>query len=170
MLSRARAPNLPLEWCALNPTRVSSIGFAVACLSGVALTADAAVLTRHPYPQSPKTDRVTLMWRTATPAAQTIEYGIGGFTHSYIEPVAVTAHEVTLTGLQPGREYVYQLREGATVVTDSQLEYRFRTDAGRSDTVYSFFVTGDVGEDSPDIARQHRSEEHTSELQSLRHL
>jgi hypothetical protein len=124
-------------------------------VSGVALVADAAVLTRHPYPQSPKTDRVTLMWRTATPAAQTIDYGIGGFTQSYVEPVAVTAHEVTLTGLQPNRNYVYRLREGATIVTDPQIQYGFRTDGGRSDTDYTFFVTGDVGEDSPDIARQH---------------
>lgn len=113
-----------------------------------------AALTRHPYPQSPGMDRVTLMWRTATPAIQTVEYGIGGYTMSQSDAVATTHHEVTLTGLQPGYEYTYRIVEAGVVLTSSTIQYKFRTDAGRTDIEFSFFVTGDVGEDEAD-AQQH---------------
>jgi len=115
----------------------------------------AAVLTRHPYPQSPGKDRVTLMWRTATAAQQTVEYGVNGYQFSVTEPAATTTHELTLTGLNPGWEYQYRIVEAGVVMTSADIQYRFRTDAGPTDGEFSFFVTGDVGEDTPAQARQH---------------
>jgi hypothetical protein len=57
---------------------------------------------------------------------------------------------VRLTGLQPGARYTYRIREGATIVLAEPTKYWFRTDAGRSDTNFSFFVAGDIGEPPPD--------------------
>jgi hypothetical protein len=111
----------------------------------------AAALTRHPYPQSLSRDRVTIMWRTATPAVQTVEFGTGtaSFERLQTEPAATTNHEVTLTGLQPGTRYTYRIVEdGAVVVTDPELW--FKTDAGRELDTFSFFFTGDIGDEPPD--------------------
>ena len=120
----------------------------------------AAAVTRHPYPQSPGRDRVTLMWRTATPAVQTVDYGYtGSYNLSFTEGAATTAHEVTLTGLSPGREYSYRLREAGQVLLQDTELYRFKTDAGRGNTTFSFFVSGDIGEDDPTKAHQHYTDD-----------
>jgi hypothetical protein len=92
-------------------------------------------------------NQVTLMWRTATPAAQTVEYGAGPTMNRWFtESIATTAHEVTIAGLEPGTVYNYRIVENSQVVLEGD-GYSFRTDGGRSDTDFSFFITGDVGED-----------------------
>lgn len=116
--------------------------------AGASDASGAAAISRKPYPQSPGRDRVTIMWRTATPAIQTVEYGpVGSYNLSFTEALATTAHEVTLTGLTPGQEYSYRLREGAQVLLQDVALYRFKTDAGRTNTNFAFFVSGDIGED-----------------------
>lgn len=127
-----------------------------ACLVfGTAEAWAAAALTRHPYPQNVGRTSATLMWRTATPVVQSVNYAQDmSYGKSMTDTVATTHHEVTLTGLQPGRLYNYRIVEGTETVVEGD-NYTFRTDGGRSDTQYSFFVTGDVGEDDPAEARQH---------------
>jgi len=113
----------------------------------------AAVLTRHPYPQNVQQTQVTLMWRTATPAAQTVQFGTDtNFSSWMTESVLSTAHELTITGLEPGKVYRYRIVENGATVVEGE-DYTFRTDAGRADTDFSFFFTGDVGED--EMGQQH---------------
>jgi acid phosphatase type 7 len=110
-----------------------------------------ATLTRYPYPQSLGRDRVVLMWRTATPVLQSVDYAPdGSYQASASDVVPTTRHELLLTGLQPGVRYTYRIREGASIVLAEPNTYWFRTDAGRTDTNFSFFVAGDIGEPPPD--------------------
>lgn len=125
----------------------------IAAIGAVLVTAAAShveaatVLTRHPYPQNVQTTQVTLMWRTATPAQQTVQFGTdSNFTGWVTEPVFSTAHEVKITGLEPGKVYKYRIVENNEVLVEGD-EYTFRTDGGRADKDFSFFITGDVGED-----------------------
>jgi len=113
----------------------------------------AAALARRPYLQSVGRDRVTLMWRTSTPARQSVDYTpafgyVPGFLYDYssAETAASTRHELTLTGLQPGTTYRYRLREDSTVVASGDA-YTFQTDAGPQDPQFAFFATADIGED-----------------------
>jgi hypothetical protein len=123
-----------------------------ALLGSMAGTArGAAVLTRHPYPQSVGQDRATIMWRTASAVAQSVDCGVdGNFFLLYDEAAPTTHHEVTLTGLAPGQKYCYRIREGTEIVVSDPAKYWFKTDPGRSGTTYSFFFTGDIGAELPD--------------------
>ena len=110
-----------------------------------------ATLTRYPYPQSLGRDQVTIMWRTATPVVQRLECGMSGQPLSIQESdaVATTAHEITVTGLQPGTKYEYRISEGLDVVLSDSDKYWFKTDPGPASPNFSFFVTGDIGAELP---------------------
>jgi hypothetical protein len=114
----------------------------------------AASVTRLPYVQNVGTTQVTLMWRSDTTAAQTVEYGIDQDFAQSKASVDSTHHEVTLTNLQPGQTYSYRIVENGNVLVSGS-QCHFKTDAGRDDGQFSFFVTGDVGEDDPTQAMQH---------------
>lgn len=112
----------------------------------------AATLTRYPYVQNVGRDRVTIMWRTATPVAQTLAAGTGSnpAVAWQTEAAPTTDHEVTLTGLESGTTYNYRVFEnGLSVLSDPEM-YWFKTDPGRDEGTFSFFVTGDVGAELPD--------------------
>jgi hypothetical protein len=92
---------------------------------------------------------VTILWRTATPVQQAIDYGKGqSYDLHYVEPAPVMHHEVTLSPLEPGTVYYYRLREDSTVLLEGP-EFTFRTDAGPQEKSFSFFAAGDVGETLP---------------------
>src|SRR5678816_1674623 len=57
--------------------RAAALSIAAAAL-GVAPAWGATALSRAPYLQSLGKDRVTILWRTALPAVQTLECGWGG--------------------------------------------------------------------------------------------
>ena len=134
--------------------RILPIAFVPILLAAAATESrGAALLTRRPYLQSLGRDRVTIMWRTSTPARQTLDYtpavaeGAGApYAQTCLESTPSTHHELTLTGLLPGTTYRYQVREDTTVVASGDA-YTFRTDAGRQDRQFAFFATGDIGED-----------------------
>lgn len=143
----------------MDSRRWTVIGFLLALATGAPDARATSPLTRHPYLQSLGTDRVVMMWRSATPAVHVVEYGIGPvYSQSASSPLATTDHEVLLTGLQPGTRYTYRIREDTTILLEEPSFCWFRTDAGKSDTDYSFFVCGDVGEPPPD-GFQHYTEQ-----------
>lgn len=131
-------------------TRLLSLSILVTCVAGDSW--GVATLTRHPYPQSLGRDRVTIMWRTASPVVHTLECGIGGqpFAIQKSDTSATTQHEITLTGLQPGTRYNYRIVEGLEVVLSDAEKYWFKTDPGAANHNFSFFVTGDIGAELPD--------------------
>ncbi len=142
----ASAPHYGSDWIVYMRTTIAALGAILIAAASSDVNA-AAVLTRHPYPQNVQTNQVTLMWRTATPAQQTIQWGSdSNFTSFVTESAPSTAHEMTITGLAPGQVYRYRIVENNEVVIEGN-DYTFRTDAGRGDTDFSFFITGDVGED-----------------------
>ncbi|MFQ5601311.1 MAG: purple acid phosphatase family protein [Candidatus Krumholzibacteriia bacterium] len=118
----------------------------------------AAELTRKPYLQNLGRRQVTIMWRTATPATMTIEYSEDvSFGLSHTESKPTTHHEVTLADLVPGTKYNYRITEDGRVRAISGT-LTFQTDLGRDDKSFSFFVTGDVGEDDPLEAKQQHTQ------------
>lgn len=135
--------------------RLSALACAACLTFGTAEAWAAAALTRHPYPQNVQRTSVTLMWRTATPVVQSVQFSEDlSFNTSKADVIATTHHEITLTNLTPGRLYNYRVVEGPEVVIEGE-KCTFRTDAGRSNTQFAFFVAGDVGEDNAEEARQH---------------
>jgi hypothetical protein len=140
------------DWIVIMRTTIAAIG-AVLVAAASSESKAAATLTRHPYPQNVQQTQVTLMWRTATPVAQTVEYGTDSQFGSWMtESIPTTAHELTITGLEPGKVYRYRIVEIDETVLEGD-DYTFRTDGGRTDTDFSFFITGDVGED--EMGQQH---------------
>jgi hypothetical protein len=129
--------------------RAAALSIAAVVL-GVAPAWGAAALSRAPYLQSLGKDRVTILWRTAVPAVQTLECSGGPYPITAIDAAPTVAHELTLTGLEPGKTYTYRIKEGAEVVLSDPAEFWFKTDAGRTDTNFSFFSTGDIGAEPPD--------------------
>jgi hypothetical protein len=94
------------------------------------------------------------MWRTDVAAQQTLDYGTTpAFGLSYTEPAPTRSHEVVVSGLAPGTTYYYRLRDDQAVLAGGPL-CTFKTDPGRGGKQFSFFVTGDVGEDDSTIAKQ----------------
>jgi 3',5'-cyclic AMP phosphodiesterase CpdA len=116
-------------------------------------------LSRRPYVQNLGRTSVTIMWRSETNVAQTVQYGRGPrvYDQSFVEQERTTQHEVTLTDLEPGAPYVYRIVESGLVVADGP-ELRFRTDAGRQQTMFEFFVTGDIGVEDPSETHPHETQ------------
>src|SRR5262245_28317852 len=105
-----------------------------------------AAVTRYPYVQNLGQTSVTIMWRTSTSVAQTLEYGVDtNYEFSVTESQSTTTHELTLTGLQPGTTYNFRL-VGESL--PGAPPFHFTTDPGRSGEYFSFFVTADIGENN----------------------
>ncbi|MFQ5600470.1 MAG: metallophosphoesterase [Candidatus Krumholzibacteriia bacterium] len=101
---------------------------------------------RAPYLQGLGPDSVLVIWMATDPGTPAVDYGP---TPDYgVTVTAVTdgtRRVATLRGLQPGATYFYRVRAGVRVLAEGP-GYSFRTDAGRLDRAFSFFVTGDVGD------------------------
>ena len=124
-------------------------------LAAVCSSAACAVnMTRMPYLQSPSTTTMTLMWRTDVPVSHTLEYSEDLSFNLFYKGPETTHHEITLTDLTPGTTYHYRLTELDSVVV-SGANCLFTTDQGPEDDYFTFFVTGDVGEDDSTQAMQH---------------
>ena len=118
--------------------------------------ASESLLQRAPYVQNVGASTVTILWRTAGAVAHTIEYGPSPreYPYSFTEVQQATAHEVTLSGLEPGTQYYYRIVEDGITLADGAALH-FRTDPGRAQTDFQFFVTADVGVDSPSESHQY---------------
>ncbi|MFP6739439.1 MAG: metallophosphoesterase [Planctomycetota bacterium] len=101
-------------------------------------------LTRGPFLQLGSTDSMVIVWRTATPSAGAVEYGLDAGLGLRVESRGPSIeHAVALTGLSAGTEYHYRVLSGGVVTADG---LRFRTfpdpaSAGQ----YRVVVVGDTG-------------------------
>jgi phosphodiesterase/alkaline phosphatase D-like protein len=96
-----------------------------------------------PYLQSATPTSITIMWETSATGSSVVRYGIGGLTKSKEGAKDVTIHEVTLTDLEPGKSYVYEVE---SQVGDSSVKgplLTFQTALGNEDA-YSFVLIGDT--------------------------
>jgi hypothetical protein len=102
---------------------------------------------RAPYLQSLDHSSVVIAWIASAPGAPLVDWGTTLAYGRTAEAVSSGARRhVRLATLEPGTEYFYRVRAGERVLAAGP-EYRFVTDAGRTDDTISFFVTGDVGTD-----------------------
>ena len=105
----------------------------------------AAGFERGPLLQSLGRDSLTIAWIASDPGTPAVDYGP---TLDYGASRAADSdgdrRAVTLQGLVPGATCFYRIRAGERILAAGP-EWRFTTDAGRNDSTFAFFVTGDVG-------------------------
>jgi hypothetical protein len=103
-------------------------------------------LQRAPYVQAIGGDSALVAWIADAPEPPVVDYGP---TLAYGMSVAAesdgTRRVATLRGLSPERLYFYRVRAGERVLREGE-ELRFRSDGGRGDERFAFFVTGDIGD------------------------
>lgn len=73
-----------------------------------------ANFNRGPYLQSVLEDRATVIWRTPTPVAGQVEFGIGDSLGETVSAPVSGTQQLTLTRLKPGTRYSYRVRSGTT--------------------------------------------------------
>jgi hypothetical protein len=88
---------------------------------------------------------VIVAFRTEEAVQATVDYGKTLEYGSTANGQQSTRHAIELGNLQPGERYYYRVRVGDRTLADGD-GYFFETDAGRGDSEFSFFVTGDIGE------------------------
>jgi hypothetical protein len=101
-------------------------------------------LETAPYVQNVTSDAATVMWRTPDDADGVVAFGESPALGQTLASEATTVHAVRLSGLQPDREYFYQVQSGDTL-HDIQ---SFHTAPGPDRTVTAA-VVGDTGSGEP---------------------
>jgi hypothetical protein len=97
-----------------------------------------------PYLQALLQDGLTIMWRTAAPEASEVSVGAekarDTFWKVWRSSTAVTAHEITVSGLRPGTRYRYSV-----AAPDGGVRGRgsFKTAPGPAGSKFKFVVWGD---------------------------
>lgn len=109
----------------------------------------AAALTRAPYLQSLGTSAVIVAFHTQAALAATVDYGTTLDYGAAVTGPLTQTHAITLPNLAAGRRYYYRVRAGSETLAGGAA-YAFTTDAGRTDTQFSFFATADIGDASGD--------------------
>jgi len=104
----------------INPPSLS--GFATAVLSNLSVSADFSqlVVLQHPDLSPPQIvagplvvhlsdTSVSISWDTSEPSDSVVDFGTSDLTESVTSSSMVTHHEVTLVGLLPSSDYLYQV-------------------------------------------------------------
>jgi predicted phosphodiesterase len=105
-----------------------------------------------PYLQYATPTSITVMWETSFPGTSVVRYGVGGLTKTKEGPKDVTLHEVTLTGLESGTAYLYQVQTegGGGSLTSPLLTFQ---PAVGPDQAFSFVLIGDT-QKNPRVTRK----------------
>ncbi|MFF9850944.1 fibronectin type III domain-containing protein [Streptomyces litmocidini] len=122
---------------------VDLAGNVSALTTGRTLSTPAAgtvLVTRGPYVVQTDRTSARVLWWTNLPTPSTVDYGIGSFTAAVSDPTPRLQHAMLLGGLQPGTEYVYQVRSGNATLGGN----RFTT-AAAPGTAFTFAAVGDYG-------------------------
>jgi hypothetical protein len=103
-----------------------------------------AAFNRNPCLQNRTGTTITVVWESSTSCIGRVEYGLTtGYGQSVADPSAVTAHELTLTGLTPDTVFHYRVISAS----DTTPDWTFRSQA-TPDRWFQFFVYGDNRSDS----------------------
>ena len=94
-----------------------------------------------PYLQAVEDNGITIMWETVYPSFGKILYGKNGELNDSVieEAIPSIMHEVTLSGLNKNREYIYKVIVGNL----SSIEYSFHTKKMKDDPL-KFIIYGDT--------------------------
>lgn len=96
-----------------------------------------------PYLQYATPTSITVCWETTFPGQSEVRYGIGTLTQTARSNKEDTFHEIQLTGLEPARAHVYQVKtEGPQGKIEGPL-LTFQTAVGPEDA-FSFVLIGDT--------------------------
>lgn len=94
-----------------------------------------------PYLQSPKTDGITVLWRTTEPVIGNIIYGLSPekLDKNISESEQVELHKFKITGLKPNQKYYYKCiwENGSTEV------FHFKTAPNSNETPFRIAVIAD---------------------------
>jgi hypothetical protein len=102
--------------------------------------------SRTPYLQSLGTDSVLVAWIASADSEPAVDYGTSTtYGNTALATSQGARHVATLRALTAGTRYFYRIRAGKRVLASGD-GYSFRTDEGRMDRAFSFFVTGDIGD------------------------
>jgi hypothetical protein len=147
-------PSKRLKLIGLSLVLVSALIFGVADHRAGAET-QAAILLRWPYLQQVTSSSAHIIWTTDVQGTPSLKYGTGApsqpaaniTSRSVSTPDGdYTEHKATLSGLQPGTRYTYQIFEGSTNVTPGG-QRRFQT--APNDGGFTFAAFGDSGSGTP---------------------
>lgn len=101
----------------------------------------AITLTRGPYLQNLKPDSVIIVWRTDEAADGEVHFGLTPACEQIAtETTTVLQHAVTLTGLEPAKEYFYNVKSGGQVLAEN---LTFRSGKDASFNSFTFVAMGD---------------------------
>lgn len=97
----------------------------------------------EPYLQYATTNSIAVLWETSAAGTSVVRYGVGGLTQTQEGAKDVTLHEVTLTGLESGKPYLYQVESamGGVVVKGPLLTFQPAVGEGEA---FSFVLVGDT--------------------------
>lgn len=129
------------------------LGFVTLCL-GIRCTPAQKIpdLIRTPYLQGAVADSISIIWRTKTGVDCAVQYKLKD-EESWLSKTgqvavkgdSVIENLVTLKGLKRGKYYDYRvLTDGQEYAVDSDLS--FRAPIEDSDSVFTFYAVGDIGE------------------------
>lgn len=109
-----------------------------------------ALVTRGPYLQKATPTGITVRWRTSASVTSKVTYGTDPVNLSQSVTVSGTRteHTVTLTGLQPKTKYYYSIGSTTGVMQSGSLNYFVTNPSPGEEGKYTFWVTGDCGNNS----------------------
>ncbi len=107
------------------------------------------VLTTGPYLQKATSTSMLVRWYTDEAVDGKVMYGTspGNLSQSVTGPTT-TDHSVQLTGLTPYTKYYYSIGSSSTTLQSGSENYFLTSPLPNSNTKYTFWVTGDMGDGS----------------------
>jgi hypothetical protein len=121
---------------------------ATGILAALISTANAAVITRGPYLQTPSGTSMVVRWRTDTATSSRVVIGPspGSLTQTTDDATPATEHVVSLAGLTPDTQYYYSVGSvlGAFVGDDADHYFRTSPPIGTAKPV-RLWAIGDAG-------------------------
>ena len=134
----------PVRHASLTPTThlLLVIPFVVIFLwAGCVVPPDREPQDIYPYLQMPTATSMTIQWRTCAETSGTVRYGLTpAMELEAVESPLASRHAVTLTGLEPGSEYHYQVTADGEPLSEV---HTFRTAPGEA-APFVFTVLGDT--------------------------
>ena len=109
-----------------------------------------SLITRGPYLQKPTSTSMLVRWYTDDLVDSEVKYGTdpGNLSQSVVDLSSTNNHSVQLTNLTPYTKYYYSVGSRTTILKSGLDNYFLTSPAANSEGKYTFWVTGDVGNNS----------------------